>query len=205
MIHLWLIDTNGSMCRKLLVRDEQEMFALASEENHVDELHHALKGLLGQERDYTSTVFAGEITFSHLRAAPSLSCCRQVLPSLPSAGGNSVIFHSKWVILAEDVPFKILQPNPDFLPLMPADGEGYQLSQWSSHLSGGVMSGSFFSLISGKIWLIVPCFSWAKIGNSYWVAGISFLDLTGNRKLMKSGSFITEVLQLWKWDSSLLK
>lgn len=70
------------MCRKLLVRDEQEMFALASEENHVDELYHALKGLLGQERDYTSTVFAGEITFSHLRASPSLSCCRQVLPSL---------------------------------------------------------------------------------------------------------------------------
>lgn len=65
---------------KLQVRGEQEMFALASEENHVDELYHALKGLLGQGHDYTSAVFAGGITFSLLRAAPSPpatadSCC----------------------------------------------------------------------------------------------------------------------------------
>jgi len=92
------------------------MFALASEENHVDELHHALKGL-GQWHEYTSAVFTAETMFSLLRATPSPSCCRQLLPSLLSHGGNSVTFHSKWVSLAEDLPFTVLQPNLDFLPL----------------------------------------------------------------------------------------
>lgn len=42
---------------KLHVRGEQETFALVSEQNHVDKLHHALKGL-GQGCEYISAVFA---------------------------------------------------------------------------------------------------------------------------------------------------
>lgn len=38
---------------KLQVRGEKEMSALASENNHVEELYHALKGLLGQGHEYT--------------------------------------------------------------------------------------------------------------------------------------------------------
>lgn len=68
----------------------------------------------------------------------------------------------------------------------------------SSYLSSGVLSGSFLSVTSGKIWLIAPCFCLTKIDNSYGVAGSSFLGLTGNRKLLKFGSFRMEVLQQGK-------
>lgn len=69
---------------KLQVKGEQEMSALASENNHVEELYHALKGLLGQGHEYTSAVFAREITFSLLRTAPSPLLLQTVIafPSL---------------------------------------------------------------------------------------------------------------------------
>lgn len=82
----------------------------------MDEFYHALKHLLGQGREYTSGVFAEEITSSLLRAVPSLSCCSDLLPSLLSVGVNSNVSLRKGEFRRRST-VKVLWPNPDFLPL----------------------------------------------------------------------------------------
>lgn len=80
------------------------------------EFYHALKRLFGQGHEYTSGVFTEEITSSLLRAVPSLSCCSDLLPSLLSAGGNSNVSLRNGEFRRGST-FKVLWPNPDFLPL----------------------------------------------------------------------------------------
>lgn len=144
--------------------------------------------------------------FSLLRAAPLPSCCRQLLLSLLSAGDKSVMFHSEWVSLAEDLAFKAFQLNLDFsaVVISPA-GEGYHLWKWKFRSQWCCFVRIFHLINLWKDLSGSPMGFLTEVGNSYWMGGTSFLGLTGNRKVMNFGSFIMGMLQLGKLNNHLLE